>query len=165
MASVGSEGKPPAEQQPGPGRAVREVRLRARPRVLGLADTLTWVSGLVLAVSSFTSWYSGHSVEGPTLSFTGWNSGTPGKLILLIGIAVVAVSALRRFGLEFPPSVPASLIVAALGALATVFVLIRIISIPSSIVGESGRSIGIWISLASAIAVIGAGLLQAREEL
>ena len=163
MATVGSEGKPPDEQPP--GRAVREARLRARPRVVGLADTLTWVSGLVLAVSSFTSWYSGHSVEGPTLSVTGWNSGTPGKLILLIGVAVVAVAVLRRFGLEFPPSVPSSLIVAALGALATVFVLIRVISIPSSIVGEGGRSIGIWISLAAAIAVIGAGLLQAGEEL
>ena len=163
MATVGSEGKPPDEQPP--GRAVREASLRARPRVVGLADTLTWVSGLVLAVSSFTSWYSGHSVEGPTLSVTGWNSGTPGKLILLIGVAVVAVAVLRRFGLEFPPSVPSSLIVAALGALATVFVLIRVISIPSSIVGEGGRSIGIWISLAAAIAVIGAGLLQAGEEL
>lgn len=158
MAAPQPEGRPPPRQ-------LRDVRLGARPSVLAIGATAAWVSGLVLSVSAFTSWYSGHSVEGPTLSVTGWNSGTPGKLILLIGVAVVAVSVLRRFGLEFPPSVPASLIVAALGALATVFVLIRIISIPSSIVGESGRSIGIWISLASAIAVIGAGLLQAREEL
>ena len=148
-----------------PGRRIRDVRLRARPSVLSLGAELTWVSGLVLAVSSFTSWYSGESVEGPTLSVTGWNSGTLGKLVLLIGIAVVCLAALRRFGLEFPSVVPEPLIVIALGALATVFVLIRLISIPDSVVGTAGRSIGIWISLLSAVAVIVAGLLQAGEEL
>ena|SRR5438270_7488965 len=148
-----------------PSRQVRDVRLRARSGALALGGRLTWVAGLVLAVSSFTSWYSGHSVEGPTLSVTGWNSGTLGKLVFLIGIAVICVAVLRRFGLEFPPSVPAPLIVVALGALAAVFVLIRLISVPASVVGTSGRSVGIWISLLAAIAVIAAGLLQANEEL
>jgi hypothetical protein len=141
------------------------VRLRARPGVLALGETAVWVSGLVLAVSSFTSWYSGHSVEGPTLSVTGWNSGTPGKLVFLLGVAIVCLAALRRFGLEFPAAAPEPLFVVALGALATVFVLIRLISIPASVVGTGGRSIGLWISLASALAVIAAGLLQAAEEL
>ena len=126
---------------------------------------MTWVGGLVLAVSSFTSWYSGESVEGPTLSVTGWNSGTLGKLVFLIGIAVVCLAALRRFGLEFPAAAPEPLIVTALGALATVFVLIRLISVPASVVGTGGRSIGIWISLLAGVAVTAAGLLQAGEEL
>ena len=52
----------------------------------------------------------------------------------------------------------------ALGALATIFVLIRVISIPDQFPG-SGRGIGIWISLLSALAVIAAGLLTASEEL
>jgi hypothetical protein len=125
---------------------------------------LTWVTGLVLAVSSFTSWYSGQSVEGPTLSVTGWNSGTPGKLVFLIGVAVLCLGVLHRVGLEFPPVVPEPLIVVALGAAATVFVLIRLISAPASVVGTGGRSVGIWISLLAALAVIGAGLLQANEE-
>jgi hypothetical protein len=133
--------------------------------VLSLGAELTWVGGLVLAVSSFTSWYSGESVEGPTLSVTGWNSGTLGKLVFLIGVAVVCLAALRRFGLQFPSVAPEPLIVVALGALAAVFVLIRLISVPDSVVGTAGRSIGIWISLASAAAVIAAGLLQAAEEL
>jgi hypothetical protein len=139
--------------------------LRARSGVLALGGRLTWVTGLVLAVSSFTSWYSGQSVEGPTLSVTGWNSGTLGKLVFLIGIAVVCLALVQRFGLVFPSTAPASLITVALGALATVFVLIRLISVPASVVGTSGRSVGIWISLLAAIAVIGAGLLQAGEEL
>ena len=150
---------------PPPARRIRDVRLRARPRVLSLGAELTWVGGLVLAVSSFTSWYSGDSVEGPTLSVTGWNSGTLGKLVFLIGVAVVCLAALRRFGLSFPTAAPEPLIVVALGALATVFVLIRLISVPDSVVGTAGRSIGIWISLLSAVAVIAAGLLQAGEEL
>jgi hypothetical protein len=133
--------------------------------VLSLGAELTWVSGLVLAVSSFTSWYSGDSVEGPTLSVTGWNSGTLGKLVFLIGVAVVCLAALRRFGLSFPAAAPEPLIVVALGALAAVFVLIRLISVPDSVVGTAGRSIGIWISLLSAVAVVAAGLLQAGEEL
>ena len=53
----------------------------------------------------------------------------------------------------------------ALGAVATIFVLIRLISIPDEFLPASGRGIGIWISLVSAIAVIVAGLLRASEEL
>ena len=160
---------PPSTPQPHgtgpPSRNVRDARLRARPAVLTFGARLTWVTGVVLAVSSFTSWYSGKSVEGPTLSVTGWNSGTLGKFVFLIGIAVICLAVLQRFGLEFPAAAPAPLITAALGALATVFVLIRLISIPASVVGTSGRSVGIWISLVAAVAVIGAALLQAGEEL
>jgi hypothetical protein len=125
----------------------------------------TGTAGLVLAVSSFTSWYSGSSVEGPTISVTGWNSGTLGKLVLLIGVAVVCLAVVQAVGIEFPPSTPPAFLVLALGALATVFVLIRLISIPGELVATSGRSIGIWISLAASVAVIVAGLLQARDEL
>jgi hypothetical protein len=156
---------PAPRSTPPPARRIRDVRLRARPRVLSLGAELTWVGGLVLAVSSFTSWYSGDSVEGPTLSVTGWNSGTLGKLVFLIGVAVVCLATLQRVGLSFPAAAPEPLIVVALGALATAFVLIRLISVPDSVVGTAGRSIGIWISLLSAVAVIAAGLLQAGEEL
>ena len=158
MAAPQPEGRPPPRQ-------LRDVRLGARPSVLAIGATAAGVSGLVLSVSAFTSWYSGHSVEGPTLSVTGWNAGTLGKLVFLIGLAVVFLAALRRFGLEFPAVAPEPLIVVALGALATVFVLIRLISIPDSVVATGGRSIGLWISLGSALAVVGAGLLQAGEEL
>lgn len=148
-----------------PARHLRDVRLRARPGILELGTPLTWAAGLVLAVSSFTSWYSGTSVEGPTLSVTGWNSGTLGKLVFLLGVAVVCLAALRRFGLEFPAAVPEPLLVIALGATAIVFVSIRLISIPASVVGTGGRSVGIWISLVAAVCVVAAGVLRAGEEL
>ena len=97
---------PQPEGRRPPPRQLRDVRLRARPGILGLGQTAAWAGGLVLAVSAFTSWYSGHSVEGPTLSVTGWNSGTPGKVVFLIGVAVVCLTALRRVGLELPAATP-----------------------------------------------------------
>jgi len=148
-----------------PARHLRDVRLRARPGILALGAPLTWASGLVLAVSSFTSWYSGSSVEGPTLSVTGWNSSMLGKLVFLIGLAVVCLAALRRFGLELPSATPEPLIVIALGGLGVVFVTIRLVSVPASVVGTAGRSVGLWISLLAAVAVVAAGVLRAAEEL
>ena len=127
---------------------------------------MTWVSGLVLAISTFTDWYAGtESGGGFTLSVIGWHTGALGKLVFFIGLAVLALVALRQAGIELPATVPESLVVIALGALATVFVLIRLISVPASVVGTGGRSIGIWISLLAGVAVTAAGLLQAGEEL
>jgi hypothetical protein len=129
-----------------------------------LGERMTWVSGLVLAISSFTGWYSG-SGDGLTLSVIGWNTGALGKLVFFVGLAVLALVALREAGIDLPATVPESLVVLALGSLATIFVLIRLISIPDRFLPASGRSIGIWISLLAALAVIVAGLLRAGEEL
>ena len=125
----------------------------------------TWISGLVLSISAFTDWYAGSGSVGPTIAVIGWHTGTLGKLVFFIGLAAIALVALREAGIELPPSIPESLIVIALGSLSTIFVLIRLISIPDSIPPPAGRGIGIWISLFSALAVIVAGLLRASEEL
>jgi hypothetical protein len=116
-------------------------------------------------LSSFMGWYSGSSVEGPTLSVTGWHTGTIGKIVFFLGLALVVLAILREAGIELPPSVPESLVTIALGSLATILVLIRVISIPDTFAGTSGRSIGLWIALLSALAVIAAGLLRAGEDL
>ncbi len=126
---------------------------------------MTWVAGLVLALSSFMGWYAGSSLEGPTLSVIGWHTGALGKLVFFIGLAVIALALLREVGIELPPTVPESLVVVALGTLATIFVLVRLISIPDTFFGTAGRGIGIWISLLAALAVIAGGLLRAGEEL
>jgi len=139
----------------------------ARPGSPGLwaaGERITWVAGLVLALSSFMGWYAGSGV-GVKLAVIGWHSGVLGKLVFFIGLAVLAIVALRESGFELPPSIPESLLVLGLGALATIFVLIRIISIPDAVLPADGRGIGIWISLAAGLGVILGGLLRAAEEL
>lgn len=130
-----------------------------------LGGRLAWAAGLVLAISAFTDWYAGPSTTGPTLSVIAWHTGVLGKLVFFVGLALLALAALREFGFELPQAVPESLVVIALGSLGTIFVLIRLISIPDRFLPASGRGIGIWISLLAALGVIGAGLLRASEEL
>ncbi len=131
--------------------------------LFGLGDRIGMLTGVVLAVSSFTGWYTGHG-EGTTISATGWNTGAIGKLIFFLGVAVVIVVALRELGIEPPAALPESLLVMGLGAVATILVLIRVLTIPDDFFWAT-RGVGIWISLAAAIGVIVAGLLQASEEL
>jgi hypothetical protein len=152
---------PPPRSQPA---EYADDEIGARP--LGLwvvGERLTWISGLVLAVSAFTGWYAG-SGEGPTIAVIGWHTGALGKLVFLVGLAVIALAVLREAGIALPAAVPESLIVIVLGSIATVFVLIRLISIPDRFFPYE-RGIGIWISLAAAVAVIVAGLLRATDEL
>jgi hypothetical protein len=137
---------------------------RTFEEIWGWGHRLTWISGLILAISAFTDWYVG-SGEGPTTSVIGWHTGALGKLVFFIGLAVLALVALREAGIELPSAVPESLIVIALGALSTIFVLIRLISVPDALFGWQSRGIGIFISLLASLAVIAAGLLRAGEEL
>jgi hypothetical protein len=136
---------------------------RRGPSLWGLGERVTWVTGLVLALSALTGWYSGQG-EGVTVSVIGWHTGVLGKLVLAIGLLAILVVALKQWGLELPAAVPESLVVIALGSLATIFVLVRAISIPDEFF-FAGRGVGLWVSLAAAVALIGAGLLQASEEL
>jgi hypothetical protein len=136
---------------------------RGGPSLWGLGERATWVTGLVLALSSLTGWYSGEG-EGVTVSVIGWHTGILGKLVLVIGVLAILVVGLRQWGFELPAAAPESLVVIGLGALATIFVLVRAISIPEEFF-FAGRSIGLWLSLAASVALIGAGLLQASEEL
>jgi hypothetical protein len=129
----------------------------------GLGSRLTFLFGLLLALSALTGWYTGEG-EGTTVSVLGWHTGTLGKIVLFLGLAAVLVVVLRWLGIELPATVPESLLAIALGSLATIFVLVRLISIPDEFF-FAGRGIGIWISLVCAIGLIVAGLLEASEEL
>jgi len=131
--------------------------------LLGIGDRIGLLAGVVLSVSAFTGWYAGTG-EGVKVSVTGWDTGVAGKVVLFLGIAVVLVVALREVGIELPVAVPQSLLTIFLGAVATIIVLVRVISIPDDFF-FAGRGVGIWISLVAAIGVIVAGLLQASEEL
>lgn len=128
-----------------------------------LGGRLLLVFGLLLSLSALTGWYTGEGV-GTTVSVLGWHAGVVGKLVLALGLLAVLLAALREVGLTLPPSVPESLLAIAIGAVATVLVLVRIISVPDTFFFAS-RGVGIWISLVCAIGIIVAGLLEASEEL
>jgi hypothetical protein len=156
----------PRSPAPPPRPLGDELDPRLGGRFWSIGELLTLISGLVLTVSAFTDWYAGSESGGTfTLSVIGWHTGALGKLVFFVGLAVLALWALREAGFEPPAAVPDSLVVIALGSLATIFVLIRLISIPDRFLPASGRGIGIWISLLAALAVIVAGLIRASEEL
>jgi hypothetical protein len=130
----------------------------------GLGERLTWLSGLVLALSAFTGWYVG-SGEGLQIAVIGWHTGVLGMLVFFVGLALIALVLLREAGIEPPAAVPESLVVVALGAIATIFVLIRLISIPEDLLPADGRGIGLYISLLAGLAAIAAGIVRASEEM
>ena len=129
----------------------------------GLGGRLTFLFGLLLAVSALTGWYTGEG-EGTTVSVIGWHTGTIGKIVLALGLAAVLLVVLREVGVDMPATVPESLLAIAIGSIATVLVLVRLISIPDTFFFAS-RGIGIWVSLVCAVGIIVAGLLEASEEL
>ena len=129
----------------------------------GLGGRLTFLFGLLLAVSALTGWYTGEG-EGTTVSILGWHTGTIGKVVLVLGLAAVLLVVLREVGVDLPSAVPESLVAIAIGSVATILVLVRLISIPDEFFFAS-RGLGIWLSLVFAIGIIVAGLLEASEEL
>ncbi len=129
----------------------------------GMGGRLTFLFGLLLALSALTGWYSGEG-NGTTVSVIGWHTGTIGKVVLFLGLAAVLVVVLREFGIGMPASVPESLVAIGIGSVATILVLVRVIAIPDDFFFAK-RGVGIWISLACAVGIILAGLLEASEEL
>ena len=155
---------PEEPQRQPPPEPERDVLLPLPAGIWGAGERVTSVAGLVLALSAFMSWYAG-SGDGLTIAVIGWHTGAIGKLVFLLGLAVVVLVVLRELGIELPATVPESLVVIVLGSLATILVLIRLISVPDRFFPFEGRGIGIWISLAAALALIVGGLLRAGEEL
>jgi hypothetical protein len=130
---------------------------------LGLSGRLTFLFGLLLSLSALTGWYTGED-EGATVSVIGWHTGAIGKIVFFLGLLAVLLVVLREVGVEMPAAVPESLVAIAIGSVATILVLVRVISIPDAFFFAS-RGIGIWISLVCAIGIIVSGLLEASDEL
>jgi hypothetical protein len=129
----------------------------------GLGGRLMFLFGLLLTVSALTGWYTGEG-EGTTVSVIGWHTGTLGKIVFFLGLLAVLLIVLREVGVAMPAAVPESLVAIAIGSVATILVLVRLVSIPDTFFFAS-RGVGIWVSLLCAIGIIVAGLLEASEEL
>ena len=127
-------------------------------------ELLAWLGGLVLTLGAFMGWYSVSVELRGRLSVLGWNTGAIGKLVFVIGLAVLLLLGLRAFGVELPPSIPDGMIVAGLGLASTILVLIRLIAIPEKFQPAVGRGIGLWLSLLASLLLIVAGLLKSAED-
>jgi cyanuric acid amidohydrolase len=88
----------------------------------GMGGRLTFLFGLLLALSALTGWYTGEG-NGTTVSVIGWHTGTIGKLVLVLGLVAVLIAVLREVGVTMPASVPESLLAIGLGSISTVLVL------------------------------------------
>ena len=80
-----------------------------------------------------------------------------------IGITLATGSS-RKARTALPATVPESLVLLGLGSLATIFVLVRLLSVPDTSFAATSRGIGLWISLLAAFALIVAGLLRTSED-
>jgi hypothetical protein len=159
-------------QTPEPARPFRPAPQHRPPRperTIPLAGSwggrLAWVSGLVLAISSFTDWYAGTLPNGLTLSVIGWHTGALGKLVFFVGLATLILETSREAGILLPAAVPDRLLLVGLGALAVIFVLIRLISVPDVYFASTARGIGLYVSLLGALGLLAAGLLRTAEDL
>ncbi len=135
------------------------------PSLAGLDGRVAWIAGLVLTLSPFMDWYAETLPSGLTISVTGWHTGALGKLVFFAGLVTLILEALREAGIALPAAVPDRLVLTGLGALATIFVLIRLISIPDTYFASTGRGIGLFIALLAALGLLAAGLLRTAEEL
>ena len=151
-------------QRPPSGEHERDLLLMLPGGIWAMGERVTALAGFVLMLSSFMGWYAG-SGEGPTIAVIGWHTGVIGKLVFLLGLAVVVLVVLHELGIELPATVPESLVIIVLGSLATILVLIRVISVPDQFFPYDGRGIGLWIALIAAVGLIVGGLLRAGEEL
>ena len=68
-------------------------------RLWAAGERLTWLSGLILLLSTLMGWYVG-SGDGLTISVIGWHTGILGKLVFFIGLAVLALVALLRVSIR-----------------------------------------------------------------
>jgi hypothetical protein len=137
-------------------------------------DMVAAVSGLVLFLSLFLNWYNVSvkaALGSASASVSGWEALSFIDILLFI-IAVIAIAvAVARMANAFPRmAISPGLLVLAVGVLAVLLVLFRIIDIPGSgdvadVPGvDLGRSFGIFIALLAAIGVAAGGWLTWNEE-
>jgi hypothetical protein len=146
---------------------------------LKFGDLIAGGGAVVLFISLFLNWYKvelkgfgGANLGGASESASGWEALGPGDIFLvLIVIVVIAIVVMRALGAA-PAGlpVPLSTVILGLGALAALYTLFRIFSIPHGDVPDAvedavdfSRSIGVFLAFLSTLAITAGGFLSARE--
>jgi hypothetical protein len=154
--------------------------MRSRPVSLSTARRIVAVGAVALAVFMFFfHWYGGSvtglpigaHLVGATVSTTGWQTFTVSRWVWLLTILVAlgSVVALSN-GYKDDGPLPLRAVVAALGALASALIVIRILHHPGpSVSGTAvhisyGIKTGIWLGLVAALAIALGGYAQMLPE-
>ncbi|MBS1677525.1 MAG: hypothetical protein JST08_09080 [Actinobacteria bacterium] len=170
--------KPSGDAEPsGDGRA-RRARGR-RPR-LRPGEAIALVAAILLFVLMFFDWYgakatTGAETLGGVVSGTGggsaWDTLEVIPLFLMLAIVVtVGAAILRLSGSDWKPAIPPAAAVCVLGILASVLILVRIISPPgpggalSELAFESTLRLPIFLALAAALGIAYGGWREMGEE-
>jgi hypothetical protein len=154
--------------------------MSTRPISLSAARRIVAVGAVALAVFMFFfNWYGGSvtglslgaHLVGATVSTTGWETFTVSRWVWLLTILVALGSVVATSnGYKDDGPLPLSALVAALGALASALIVIRILHHPGpSVKGTSvhvsyGIKTGIWLGLVAALAIAFGGYVQTRPE-
>jgi hypothetical protein len=150
---------------------------------LRFGDLIAGGSAVALLIFMFFPWYK-VSVKGVpgagSDSGSAWQSLGPGDLFLLLLILIViGCVVVRALGAEANVPVPVSTVMLAAGALAALYILFRIISLPGELsdaedqlnalgrIGgvsvDIGRSFGIFLAFLAALGIAAGSFLSARE--
>jgi hypothetical protein len=166
---------------PGPeGEATRPPTPRPAGADLAAVPRSVWISlggGVVLLLSVFFDWYTlTVSIAGRSgsKSESGWDSDSTAKIIALLAIVIIAAWLVELFAQDVTLPFPAWMIAAAAGAVALLIVIYKIVSKPAS--DEIGRfnalgfghasvgtAWGIWLALASTVAVLIGAYMRMNE--
>jgi hypothetical protein len=141
-------------------------RARRRPR-LRTGEAIHLVAAVLLFVFMFFTWF-GAEVTGSagTIQFGGTGSGGDAwqtleviPIFLMLAIAVAVGAALLRLaGSDWEPAIPPAVAVCVLGCLASLLILIRIVSPPGfgefgGVSVEATLQVGVFLGLAAALGI------------
>ena len=154
--------------------------MSSRPISPSAARRIVAVGAVALAVFMFFfNWYGGSvtglpigaHLVGATVSTTGWQTFTVSRWVWLLTVVVALGSVVvLSSGYEDDGPLPLRALVAALGALASALIVIRILHHPGpSVSGTAvhisyGIKTGIWLGLVAALAIALGGYVQMLPE-
>jgi hypothetical protein len=136
---------------------------------LSRGEQVIGVSGIVLLIFSFFNWYKIDTggLDVPGSGANGWDF-TLGWLAVVLGIVMVAQILASKFGNMNMPNlggVSWGQVHLGLGAIALVFLIIRLIDVPSAFGGaDVNRAFGLFVSFVGAAGLAAGGYLKFQEE-
>lgn len=136
---------------------------------LTLGDRVIAISGIVLFVFSFFTWFR-PSVAGIDVnqSDSAWGF-TLGAIGVLLGVALVVLVVLPAFGVELPPVLRKPIVPLVLGALAFAAILLTVLFASYEFVGvaddavDTSRKFAAWVGLAASVGLLVGAILKRRE--